>query len=368
VGERLKTRVAVTARALLRGARRKHGAGGPIERILVAHNLLLGDLLMLTPLLARLRANHPQAEITLLAAPAYVPLYATRPYGVRALPFRPAQSQTTRALLEEPPFDLAFVIGDNRYGWLAAAMGARRIIAHAGDRPWTKSVFIDEFRPYASSPETWGEMVADLADGEPSAPYARGNWALPNAAPFEVPAGRYAVLHVGASTPLKYWLPQRWNALAQALHAQGFGIVWSAGRGEQALVEACDPQRRFRSCAGALDLVQLWHLLDGAALLVVPDTGVAHLGRVAWTPTVSLFGPGSAQLCARGRFWRNTPWVAVSIADFPCRDQRILFRREVPWVRRCGRSIAECAEPLCMHAIGVDAVLEAISELLHTSG
>lgn len=356
--------MAVTARALTRAAGRKHGAGGPIERILVAHNLLLGDLLMLTPLLAKLRANHPQALITLLAAPAYVPLYANRPYGVRALPFWPAQAHTTRALLDEHPFDLAFVVGDNRYSWLAAAMRARRIIAHSGDRPWTKSVFVDESRPYSSSPESWGDMVAELADGEAPAPYARGDWTLPVAAPFEVPEGRYAVLHVGASTPLKHWLPQRWRALAEALQGQGFGIAWSGGRGEQELVQACDPQRHFRSYAGELDLVQLWRLLHGAALLVAPDTGVAHLGRVGWTPTVSLFGPGSVQLCARGHFWRDTPWEPVTVADFPCRDQAILFRREVPWVRRCGRSLAQCAEPLCMHAIGVPAVLHGIGELM----
>ena len=66
-------------------------------------------------------------------------------------------------------------------------------------------------------------------------------------------------------------------------------------------MEACDPSRRFRSLAGRADLAQLWHLLAGAALLVAPDTGVAHLGRVTATPTVALFGPGSAAICGRGR-------------------------------------------------------------------
>ncbi|HXZ48757.1 MAG TPA: heptosyltransferase, partial [Usitatibacter sp.] len=89
----------------------------------------------------------------------------------------------------------------------------------------------------------------------------------------------------------------------------------------------------------------------------------AHLGRAAWTPTVTLFGPGSAVICGPGRFWRDTPWTAVTEDPFPCRDQRILFRREIPWVRRCGRSPAECAEPRCMHAIAVDAVLAAVARV-----
>jgi hypothetical protein len=51
------------------------------------------------------------------------------------------------------------------------------------------------------------------------------------------------------------------------------------------------------------------------------------------------------------------------VDPFPCRDQRILFKRELEWVRRCARTLAECSAPRCMHAIGVEAVLEAARQL-----
>jgi ADP-heptose:LPS heptosyltransferase len=363
MGERSATRALVVSRALARRLTRPRGVPAETRRVLVAHNLLLGDTVMLTPLLAKIRARHPEAETTLLAAPALVPLYAGRPYGVRALPFRPADSATTRALLAEPPFDLAIVAGDNRYSWLAAAMRARRIVAHSGDKPGRKSWLVDESRPYPRGPSAWGDMVADLLDGDDAPPYARGDWPDPPAKAFARPAAPYAVLHVGASTPLKQWLPERWNALAKTLNAQGLAIVWSAGPGEDAIARACDPAGEFASLAGALDLPQLWQLLRGAALVIAPDTGVAHLARAAWTPTVSLFGPGSPIVAGRGRFWRDTPWIGVAEDPFPCRDQRILFRREVDWVRRCGRSTAECAEPRCMHAVPVEKVLAAALEV-----
>jgi hypothetical protein len=41
----------------------------------------------------------------------------------------------------------------------------------------------------------------------------------------------------------------------------------------------------------------------------------------------------------------------------------VLFKRELAWVRRCGRSLAECPHPRCMDAIEVDAVRAAIAEL-----
>jgi ADP-heptose:LPS heptosyltransferase len=362
MGERTRTRALVLPRALAaRLAPRP--AAGPVRRILVAHNLLLGDTFMLTPLLAKLRRLHAEAEITLLAAPAFVPLYGERPYGVRALPFTPLQSETTRALLERAPFDLAIVPGDNRYSWLAAAMGARHIVVHAGPRPLTQEWFVDEKRRYPDAPAAWGDMVADLVDGEPPAPYARGDWTAPAASAFEQPARAYAVLHVGASTPLKFWLPERWMALAGEMERRGLEVVWSGGKGEEAFVRKCDPGERYRSYAGQLDLAQMWRLVADAKVLAAPDTGIAHLGRATWTPTVALFGPGSAVLAGSGRFWKDTPWRAVTVDPFPCRDQSLLFGRPIEWVRRCARTPAECAEPRCMHAITLDQVLAALDSL-----
>lgn len=366
MGERFATRTAVVSRAILRRLAAPGAAAAPADprRVLVAHHLLLGDTIMLSPLLAKLRANHPRAEIAMTVPPATVPLYASRPWGVRALAFSPRDPTTVQALLEEDPFDLAVVPGDNRHAWLAAAMGARHVVAHAGDVPATKNWFVDDARPYRDSPATWGEMVADLVDGREPPPYARDQWPDPPAAPADRPRSPYAVLHVGASTALKRWPAERWAALAAALAKRGVAIVWSAGRGEEALVEACDPGHRHPSTAGRLDLAQLWHLLARAALVVSPDTGVAHLGRATFAPTITLFGPGSAPLCGAGRFWSDTPWRAVGETTFPCRDQAKLFRRDVTWVRRCARGTDECPEPRCMHAISVDQVIAVADEFL----
>jgi ADP-heptose:LPS heptosyltransferase len=359
-GHRLRGRVEVVARALAR--KRTRGMSSAPRRILIAHHLLLGDTLMLTPLVKKLRTAHPDADIAMTVPDALAPLYATRPYGLRALPFDPRRSPA--ALFAEAPFDLAFVPGDNRYSWLAAAMRARHIVAFAGDRPFVKSWQVDRLLPYPSKPAAWGDLVAHLVDGAPPEPFCADEWRAPPSDPFEMPEGAYAVLHVGASSPLKQWLPERWHAIARELEGRGIAPVWSAGAGEQAIVDTVDPKRRFRSYAGTLDLAQLWRLLANARLLVAPDTGVAHLARIVGVPTVALFGPGSALLCGAGDFWRDAPYRAVTIDPFPCRDQHVLFKREIDWVHRCGRSVAECPKHACMPAIGVTAVIAAIDAVL----
>jgi ADP-heptose:LPS heptosyltransferase len=362
---RFAGRARVVARALgqhVRTAGRRRPTQTP-KRILIAHHLLLGDTLMLTPLLAKLREQHPAAEVVMLMSPHFAPIYAGRPYGVRAIGWNPRIPEASAAWREDG-FDLAIIPADNRFSWLALALGSRWIVAFGGDRPAAKSWAVDELRDYPSTPAAWSDMAATLIDGKAPAPYSTRDWPPPLAEAFALPSRRYAVLHVGASTPLKHWDSGRWLALARWFDEQGIEPVWSAGRGEAAAVEACDPDRRFRSYAGELGLAQLWHLLASAAALVAPDTGIAHLGRVVGVPTIALFGPGSAVLTGAGDFWRASPYRAVTVDPFACRDQQSFFKREIAWVRRCERSVAECAHPRCMDAIGIDSVKAAVAALI----
>jgi len=354
----------VVSRALLSraasGARRSRPSDP--KRILIAHHLLLGDTLMLTALVAKLRERHPAADIVMALPEAYAPLYAGAPYGLRAIgwnPRRPAAS----ALWRDTGFDLALIPGDNRISWLALALDARWIVAFAGDRPPLKSWPVDELWSYPDQPAAWTDIVAGLIEGPPPAPFRPERWPAPPEGAIERPSGPYAVLHVGASTPLKRWSPERWSALAARFASRAIEPVWSAGPGESSLVSASDPDARYRSVAGTVSLAELWHVIAGASVLVSPDTGVAHLGRVVGTPTVALFGPGSAAISGAGAFWREAPYRAVTVDPFPCRDQRVLFRRNLEWARRCGRTLAECAHPRCMDAIELEAVTSAIASL-----
>jgi ADP-heptose:LPS heptosyltransferase len=361
---RFPGRARVVLRALVSRALGGGRRGRPLdpERILIAHHLLLGDTLMLTALVAKLRERHPAADIVMALPEAYAPLYAGAPYGLRAIGWNP-RDPVASPLWGEKGFDLAIVPGDNRFSWLALALDARWILAFGGDSPVTKSWPVDELWCYPDRPAAWTDMVAGLIEGPPPAPYRTERWPAPPRESTATPRPPYAVLHIGASTPLKRWSPARWSALAARFASCGVEPVWSAGPEEKSLVRACDADARHRSLAGTLSLPQLWHVLAGASVLVSPDTGVAHLGRVVGAPTVALFGPGSATISGAGAFWRETPYRAVTVEAFPCRDQRVLFRREIDWVRRCGRTLAQCPHPRCMDAVGLEAAIAAVRSL-----
>jgi ADP-heptose:LPS heptosyltransferase len=347
--------------------RRRRAPDAP-KRILIAHHLLLGDTIMLSPLLAKCRARWPDADVAMTCPVAYAGLYAMRPWGVRALPYDPADAATLSNVLAEPGFDLALVPGDNRLSWLARAAGARWIVAFAGDTPAWKNLPVDDLRRYPDAPMAWGDLVAGLVDGPAPAPYSPDDWPAPPAGRFGLPPRPYVVLHVGASSRLKRWPPQRWRNLGRRLADAGYSVALSAGPGEAALLDQVDHRGRWMRFSGTLSLPELWHLVAGAELVVCPDTGIAHLARLTGVPTVALFGPGSAQLSGPGEFWRKSPFAAVTIPDFPCRDQAVTMKRDVAWVRRCerffGDAPGQCPEARCMLALTDEMVWNAAAEQL----
>lgn len=350
------------------GVARRAPATTP-RRILVAHNLLLGDTIMLTPLLKKLRTQFPAAEIVMTCKPAFLPLFANAPYRVRAIPFDPRDTGSFFALLRERGFDLALLPADNRFSWLARALDSHWVVAFAGDRPAYKNWLIDEFRSFPDHTMAMGDQIAErLLDGPPPPPYEASEWPAPPAELFALPPAPYCVLHVGASTRLKYWEPEKWRALMAHVVASGLKPVLSAGPGEEALIRQIDPEGRCLSFPGSLSLAQMWRLLAGASAVVCPDSGVGHLARLAGTPAVILFGPGSALLFGGGDFWRNRPDRKVTIAKFPCRNENIVFRRYLPGAEQCGRTTAQCASPKCMHALTAEMAINALESLLAESG
>lgn len=362
------SRFLVRLEKLARALTQKRVAPNKLRRIIVVHNLLLGDTILLAPILKALAELAPDAKRYVLCRPAFLPLFENEPYGVKAIPFSRRDAKSQRRILRSGPYDLAIVPDDNRYAWLARGAGAGWIVGFANDRPQWKNWMLDRAVDYPATPAAWADMVPSLVDAPAVQPYVAGEWTPPNDRPFDAPGQPYVVLHVGASTRLKQWPAERWKHVATELRDAGFHIVWSGAASERHVLDEIAPPANEAVLFGCLDIGQLWHLLARADLLVCPDTGIAHLARLVGTPAVAIFGPGSAVVHGAGKFFGDARFTVVTVPEFPCRDQTILFRRDVPWVRRCGRSFGigpdQCSEPLCMLGVSESEVVQAVESLL----
>ena len=362
---RFPLRVRIAWRALTRGAGRRPPAED-VRSVLIAHNLLLGDTLMLTGLLARLKDRYPHARLVMTCPPAFLPLYEGRPYGVVTVPFDPRDRHSLDRLRALGPFDLAIVPAQSRHGWLARAAGARWVRGYAGGA-WYYRASLDEAISPPDRLTTLPDMMAALAgsnraDGERFDPK---DWPAPGPGRFVPPEIPYAVLHLGAGSPLRYWPAENWRGVASSLAQEGLHVILSTGPGQEALAHAVDPEGRFQNVAGRLDLRDMWHLLAMARLLVSLDTGIVHLARLTTTPSVVLFGPGQAALYGPGLFYRDIPYRAVTVTDMPCRNETLLFESDISWIQICKREPEDCAfAARCSTGILQENVLGAIAAVL----
>jgi len=338
-----------------------------VKRILVLHQFLLGDALMATSLLAKLRQQFPQAQIILACPPGQAALYQSRPYGVEPLAWHPRDFASIRCLFAQPRFDLVYLMGENRLSFLARALGARWIVGFAGEAPAYKNWLVDQAVPYSSEPAAWTDTAATLVDGPPPGCFRLEDWPLDTLTQTELPE-HYVVLHVGASSATRFWPEENWRQLAAWIRSQGHRVLWSCGPGEQRLIEALAPSKDDLVMAGNLSLGQLRTVLARADACVCPDTGIAHLAKIADAALVMLFGPGSEVLFGASEFFANGRCIGVGPAWFPCRNQRSVHYRDVDWALRCfrphGAAPSGCARALCMQAIESDQVIAALKRLI----
>lgn len=100
----------------------------------------------------------------------------------------------------------------------------------------------------------------------------------------------YVVVHPGASVPARAPSPEWAAALVTALHDRGHRVVVTGGPGERSLTARVAGAHAV-DLGGATDLAGLADVLDRAEVVVVGNTGPAHLAAAVGTPVVSLFAP-----------------------------------------------------------------------------
>ena len=111
---------------------------------------------------------------------------------------------------------------------------------------------------------------------------------------FFEPLGRACAIVVGTSKPAKNWAPDRYARVIEALEGE-FGLravlVGGPSAIEREAAERIVATARIQPVnALGNDIRRLVYLLDGASLVISPDTGPLHIARALDKPVVGLYG------------------------------------------------------------------------------
>lgn len=293
-------------------------------RIVFLKPKMIGDGLMLTPMLAAVRATYPQAEIWVVVRRGCESILEGCPAIDHVEAIAAPAGETRRRLawwhdlrtllrLRRQKFDIAFELGDgHRSRWFCLFLGAGRTYSVRPETPlkalarhWFDGIArfqwqsrhrvekdfytVAEFLPLPGSPPP---LVFAQSLAKPWSPAA----ALTD----------FAVIHPGTREPVKNWPREHWLAVGRHLLTRHAHIVISSGPRDEEQADASWLADQLGphalNTAGKISWAQLAWLLYRARLFVGVDTAAMHLAAACGTPIVALFGPSIEEN------WR--PWLA----------------------------------------------------------
>ena len=333
----------------------------------------LGNLAMVLPLVAAVRARFQRARITFVTLERNRELLASQPgldrivtikdHGLVA-PLADLLQVVRELRADRPDLFLDFEQFLRVSGLVARASGARFVVGF--DTPGQDRRGLHDRAAPCAPDRHMSRSFAALAeaaglatDGVPSHALVVPAAARPRIAALvgESAPRPWFVLHPGSGDnfPGRRWPVERFAAVAARLHARHGGSLFvTGGAGERPLAselvaELAAQEIAARDLCGALDLPELLALLAASDLLISNDTGPVHLATALRRPVVALFGPNSPQLYgplgATGRALYQPP---------PCS----------PCLTNQNAKSSGCTLPLCILRISVDDVAAAAEELL----
>jgi heptosyltransferase-3 len=344
----------------------------PHARILVVALRRIGDVLLTTPLIRSLKRAFPDAAIDALVFAGTEGILAGNPDLAGVITMRESESrQLARALWGRYDLALSTQSGDRPtlFAWMAGRASAG-FVAGQGAMAQLKrlalaySVAADEKRHRV-------EEVLELAVAL-GIPVSR-DLVCP-AGPVRtgvLPAGKYAVVHVGPMYRYKRWYAEGWRALAAALAGRGLDVVATGGPsvedrryGDEVWGEAPGLHR----LDGVLTWPELAAAIAGARVFVGPDTSITHLAAATGAPTVALYGPTDPRRFGPWAAGGAPPWSAAGTIQR--RANVWLVQNPLPCLpcqkEGCERRLESFSR--CLDELSVRQVLSAVEQALASRG
>lgn len=291
--------------------RRRALHGPPRERFDVCIVMLsaLGDAVHVHPIVNAIARHRPDARVSWVMQPSIEPFVRGNGAVHEILPFDraggPGEFISFGHVMRGASgrrFDVVLVLQPYlKSAVVARLLPAEERIGLGADRARDLSWLLYDTRlppgPVRHIQDTYAEFLAPLGVPHEPVEWALGPWKHERAwqrdfyASIDAPA---AAIVVGTSKPEKDWSAERWAAVVDRLwEDHGLRAVLVGGRSarevaaEQAILRLARHPPVSALGSGLRNLVPI---LDGAALVISPDTGPLHLSVALDRPVVSLIG------------------------------------------------------------------------------
>ncbi len=280
-----------------------------MKNILVRAPQWLGDAVVSTVFLNRLKTRCPDDVISVLCTPALKPLFESHPAvtGVIELPYPHGNVFEAVRRVRDKKFDEAYVLPRSfRAAFEAFAARVPVRIGYAGDM--RRLLLTSAFHYDASL--LYAHRYLKLID-EPNLALDSVKPYFPSKPPADPELVGLKKPWIGVApvsiAPSRMWDPVRFAEAAKRLQQRmgGSVILFGSGKERMAVQNVADRIGADAvNTAGRLNLPELGAIVSGCRILLANDSGLMHVASAFNIPTVVLFGASdpSKALPAWGRF------------------------------------------------------------------
>jgi predicted lipopolysaccharide heptosyltransferase III len=339
----------------------------PIEipqSILVIKLRYIGDVVLSTPVLSRLREGFPKARITMLVNAGTEEVVQDHPAldDVMVVTRKGLRNWRLLKELRRRRFDVVLDLTDgDRSAILCRLSGAPIRIGYNSEHRWrgilyTHVVKADRFAMHTIPYHLAATEALGLSGSIPEprmtiARAARDTAKVLLQKAMVDPDTPFVCLHPGARWWFKSWPAERFAALADRIQTdtRAQALFLGSERDRKVVAEIATAMRTpCRNLAGVSRLQEVAAILERARLMISNDNGPMHIAATVGTPVIGLFGPSDPAI------WG--PWGAGHLTFYKQVDCRSCFHPD------CFRG-----EVNCMRLISLDEVWEAVRPRLTAS-
>ncbi len=280
--------------------------------ILVVQTAKLGDMVCTTPVFRALRAQHPQARVTVMGDALNRSVLADNPdldgYLVASGGFFSLLSAIRAA-----HFDASVVLNpDGRAVALSYLAGIPLVVAPevmGGYCPWMTKTYRSLLRLVETVPHRMGhyapgeylKMLAPLGVrvGDTTKRLGFSDEARKSADAFlrahDLAEKKFAIISPSAGNKIKNWPADRFARVAEHLVARGVPVVVIGGPRDKeevnAMVAALEKPEGIINALGVFSIDELKAFIARAGLFVAVDTGPIYIAEAFGVSTVDITGP-----------------------------------------------------------------------------
>ena len=283
------------------------------KNILVINLMHIGDLMLVTPVLRTLRANYPQARLTLLADKKLRDLVEFNEHIDECLLIdKKGTDDKLPAFLKficrvrEKKYDLVINLHRNeRASALAAFSGAKRIVGYAKPGfswffdavlPNKKAVMHQIHSHFEVLQKAAGVTRIDDAGLEMILPPGADDKAEVLWRETFQPEDKVIAFNIGASWLTKRWIDEYFAQTADHYLEKEYKIAFFGGPMDTEIVDKTrslmklDSTEKVKVFTGKVSLGELAALLKRCVLFITTDSGPMHVGVAMHVPIVTMFG------------------------------------------------------------------------------